>query len=163
MANTYPSALAALAISAPNCSSTRIPADSAGAPAATACRSPSKMTFFASEIRAASSGVGVPEMPISFLMKEARWSKARMYTGARVYGRRSGIADLRPLRELFGACGFELSCAQDLGVRGCRAKGQPKGGRPVRTAFEGDDEARQECVAAPHRVAPLLVQRYPVG
>ena len=37
MAKTNPSALEVLAMSAPNCSSTRIPADSRGVPAATAC------------------------------------------------------------------------------------------------------------------------------
>ena len=39
---------------------------------------PSKITRFASMMRAASSGPGAPSMPKNFFWNDPRWSKARM-------------------------------------------------------------------------------------
>src|SRR5207302_11290894 len=50
-----------------------------GAPSATGCWNPSKMTFLASEIRRLSSAFGVPVIPNIFFWKEPLWSNARMY------------------------------------------------------------------------------------
>src|SRR6266540_172391 len=80
MAKLKPSFLAVRAMSAPNCSSTRMPPYSFGAPSSTARRKPSKMTVFASAIRSVSSGLGSPARPKNFFTNEPRWSNARMYS-----------------------------------------------------------------------------------
>lgn len=63
IAQDQPCASADRATSAPNCSSTRMPASSAGAPWSMARQNPSKITDLASMIVAVSSGVGSPRIP----------------------------------------------------------------------------------------------------
>ena len=73
-----PISVAFSATSVPNCSSTRMPAADRSAPASSAASIPSNTTFFASMIRAASSGPGMPSIPKNFFWNDPRWSNARM-------------------------------------------------------------------------------------
>jgi hypothetical protein len=72
IASRRPDAFASLAMSAPNCSSTRTPAESRGTPSSAARLAPSWITFLASEILTVSSALGSPATPKNFFWNEPR-------------------------------------------------------------------------------------------